>query len=99
MTLYGVQLALNLAWSPLFFRFKEIGFAVADITGMDSPMHLHMTLHLKGRCCCQQTMHRCLLFCSSCMEQPAMDMTTLSICQQMSCIGSKGTHMLKQPLH
>ena len=34
LTLYAVQLALNLAWSPLFFKVKEIGYAVADITGM-----------------------------------------------------------------
>ncbi|KAK9813948.1 hypothetical protein WJX73_006152 [Symbiochloris irregularis] len=34
LTLYGVQLALNLAWSPLFFKVKEIGFAVADITAL-----------------------------------------------------------------
>ena len=34
LTLYAVQLALNLAWSPLFFKVKEVGYAVADITGM-----------------------------------------------------------------
>ena len=33
LTLYGIQLALNLAWSPLFFKQHEIGFALADITG------------------------------------------------------------------
>lgn len=34
LTLYGVQLALNLAWSPLFFKVKEIGYAIADITAL-----------------------------------------------------------------
>ena len=33
LTLYGVQLVLNLAWSPLFFKKREIGFALLDITG------------------------------------------------------------------
>lgn len=34
LTLYGVQLVLNLAWSPLFFKQKEIGFALLDITAL-----------------------------------------------------------------
>ena len=33
LTLYAVQLALNLAWSPIFFKKHELGFALADITG------------------------------------------------------------------
>lgn len=33
LTLYGVQLLLNLAWSPIFFRKHEIGFALLDLTG------------------------------------------------------------------
>ena len=35
LSLYGVQLLMNLAWSPLFFRSHEIGFALLDITGND----------------------------------------------------------------
>ena len=35
--LYAAQLALNLAWSPIFFKVKEIGYAVADITGVHPP--------------------------------------------------------------
>ena len=35
LSLYGVQLLMNLAWSPLFFRSHEIGFALLDITGDD----------------------------------------------------------------
>lgn len=34
LTLYGIQLVLNLAWSPLFFKQHEIGFALADITAL-----------------------------------------------------------------
>ena len=36
LTLYGVQLVLNLAWSPIFFKKKDIGFALLDITGKQS---------------------------------------------------------------
>ena len=32
---YAAQLLLNLAWSPLFFKKHEIGFALLDITGED----------------------------------------------------------------
>ncbi len=46
--LYAVQLALNFAWSPLFFVKKEIGLALADITGaapaQPPPMH-HMVFY------------------------------------------------------
>jgi tryptophan-rich sensory protein len=34
LALYATQLALNLAWSPIFFMKHEIGFALADITGL-----------------------------------------------------------------
>ena len=33
LTLYGVQLALNLAWSPIMFNKKDLGLALADISG------------------------------------------------------------------
>ena len=33
LALYATQLALNLAWSPIFFKKHELGFALADITG------------------------------------------------------------------
>lgn len=34
LTLYGVQLALNFAWTPLFFAKKDLGLALADIVGL-----------------------------------------------------------------
>lgn len=34
LTLYGVQLMLNFAWSPLFFGKKDPGLALADIIGL-----------------------------------------------------------------
>jgi len=37
LTLYGIQLVMNLAWSPLFFKKHEIGFALLDITGTPPP--------------------------------------------------------------
>ena len=33
LALYAAQLALNLAWSPIFFKKHQLGFALADITG------------------------------------------------------------------
>ena len=51
LTLYGIQLVMNLAWSPLFFKKHEIGFALLDITGIllhDTP-HLSET-HAKLAC-------------------------------------------------
>jgi benzodiazapine receptor len=34
LTLYGIQLAMNLAWSPLFFKAHNLTFALADITAL-----------------------------------------------------------------
>lgn len=34
LSLYGIQLVMNLAWSPLFFKKHEIGFALLDITAL-----------------------------------------------------------------
>mmetsp|Transcript_15390 Transcript_15390/g.46462 ORF Transcript_15390/g.46462 Transcript_15390/m.46462 type:complete len:179 (+) Transcript_15390:96-632(+) len=34
LTLYGLQLALNLAWTPLFFGKRDPGAALVDITGL-----------------------------------------------------------------
>lgn len=34
LSLYAVQLALNLAWTPLFFKKHQLTYALADITGM-----------------------------------------------------------------
>jgi benzodiazapine receptor len=34
LTLYAVQLALNFAWSPLFFRKRDLGAATVDILAM-----------------------------------------------------------------
>lgn len=34
MSLYGVQLIMNLAWSPIFFKQHDIGFALLDITAL-----------------------------------------------------------------
>ena len=50
LTLYGIQLALNLAWSPLFFKVKEIGYAVADITGTVSSALICNTCRDKKKC-------------------------------------------------
>jgi TspO/MBR family len=35
LSLYGIQLLLNFAWSPIFFKQHDIGLALADITGAD----------------------------------------------------------------
>lgn len=34
MALYAIQLVLNLAWSPLFFKFHTLGVASLDITAL-----------------------------------------------------------------
>lgn len=47
LALYAVQLAMNLAWSPLFFVKHEIGWALADITGVPAQPLDHI-LH-----CCE----------------------------------------------
>jgi len=33
LSLYTVQLALNLAWTPLFFKEHQLTYTLADITG------------------------------------------------------------------
>ncbi|ADG80724.1 TspO and MBR like protein OS=Tsukamurella paurometabola (strain ATCC 8368 / DSM / CCUG 35730/ CIP 100753 / JCM 10117 / KCTC 9821 / NBRC 16120 / NCIMB 702349/ NCTC 13040) OX=521096 GN=Tpau_4155 PE=3 SV=1 [Tsukamurella paurometabola] len=35
ITVYGVQLLLNLAWSPLFFAMEQRGWALVDIVLLD----------------------------------------------------------------
>ena len=45
LTLYGIQLVMNLAWSPIFFKAKEIGYSLLDQVGgwfiiSDSPVLL-----------------------------------------------------------
>lgn len=34
LTLYGIQLAMNLAWSPIFFKLHSPGWAAVDITAL-----------------------------------------------------------------
>ena len=34
LVLYGAQLAANLAWSPLFFKAKDLTLATADIAAL-----------------------------------------------------------------
>ena len=34
MSLYGIQLVMNLAWSPIFFKQHDIGFALLDVTAL-----------------------------------------------------------------
>ncbi len=41
LSLYGLQLVLNWAWTPLFFGKKDLGLALADITGADVAWLLH----------------------------------------------------------
>lgn len=33
LTMYAIQLALNLSWPPLFFSGHKLGMALADSTG------------------------------------------------------------------
>ena len=40
LSLYGLQLVLNWAWTPLFFGKKDLGLALADITGTHSGIEL-----------------------------------------------------------
>ena len=52
LALYAAQLALNLAWSPIFFKKHQLGFALADITGAlvlgVTPPGLLAEWHLSG---------------------------------------------------
>jgi benzodiazapine receptor len=34
LSLYGIQLLMNFAWTPIFFKKHEIGFALLDITAL-----------------------------------------------------------------
>ena len=44
LTLYGIQLFMNLIWTPLFFKQHNLTYALADITGMQI-LHLHLHSH------------------------------------------------------
>ena len=71
LTLYGVQLVLNLAWSPLFFKKREIGFALLDITGCpEAPCATDFPLLIR-----RLTIH--LLFFLACMIQAAEEKVLL----------------------
>lgn len=43
LSLYVVQLALNLAWTPLFFKKHQLTYALADITGKAYKLAHHFT--------------------------------------------------------
>ena len=43
LSLYVVQLALNLAWTPLFFKKHQLTYALADITGKVCKLAHHFT--------------------------------------------------------
>ena len=48
LALYAAQLALNLAWTPIFFKKHQIGFALADVTGelLFSALMMSRMVHL-----------------------------------------------------
>lgn len=52
LALYAAQLALNLAWTPIFFKKHQIGFALADVTGELLLLALTMSrmVHLPEGC-------------------------------------------------
>lgn len=52
LALYATQLALNLAWSPIFFVKHQIGYALADITGQQ--LQLFITLKVILALCMQE---------------------------------------------
>lgn len=45
LTLYGIQLVLNLAWSPIFFKAKEIGYSLLDQVGEVHPGAPRICVH------------------------------------------------------
>ena len=60
LALYAAQLALNLAWTPIFFKKHQIGFALADVTGglLFSALMMSRMVHLpKGFQLGSATMH------------------------------------------
>lgn len=50
LALYAAQLALNLAWSPIFFKKHQLGFALADVTGENTDS-LGLWQHLCSHTC------------------------------------------------
>ena len=74
LSLYAIQLALNLAWTPLFFTKHQLTYALADITGM-----------LPSVCCpcCER------LTCPTCIEVCCgHDSTGASHNSNISCVQS-----------
>ncbi len=59
LSLYAVQLALNLAWTPLFFKEHQLTYALADITGGWLLCNLEALMLLKctyNKCASSSTM-------------------------------------------
>lgn len=48
LTLYGIQLLLNLAWNPLFFVFHNLDLAFWDALGEFQRQDLHMLCTPQG---------------------------------------------------
>ena len=59
LSLYAVQLALNLAWTPLFFKKHQLTYALADITGRHANQSLTPSLKKQQRAF--ETQHRLIL--------------------------------------
>lgn len=53
LALYAAQLALNFAWSPLFFLKHEIGLALVDISGAVPSVSVKLTWQILP-----QSLHR-----------------------------------------